>query len=119
MSQLVAPIIRGQGGGSIINIANTAAYSGGARICAYGASKASLINLTKSMAQEMAPWAVRVNILARGPLQRETVEGVERQQAGVEKMIADGPYLRRRRRPRGDRRPRPLPGQRRLVLCHR
>ncbi len=95
LSQLVAPIMRGQGGGSIINIATMAAYSGGARICAYGASKAALVNLTKSMAQEVASWKVRVNILAPGPFQSEMVEGVERNQPGFKQMIADGTYQRR------------------------
>ena len=48
--QCVCPIMREQGGGSIVNIGTMAAYSGGASICAYGASKAALLNLTKSMA---------------------------------------------------------------------
>ena len=39
MSQQVAPIMRDQGGGSIVNIGTMAAYSGGGSICAYGASK--------------------------------------------------------------------------------
>src|SRR5690242_20537059 len=56
LSQCVAPIMRDQGGGSIVNIATMAGYSGGANVCAYGSSKAGLINLTKSMAQEWAPW---------------------------------------------------------------
>ena len=47
--------MRDQRGGSIINIGTMAAYSGGAAICAYGSSKAALLNLTKSMAQEWAP----------------------------------------------------------------
>ena len=40
MSQCVAPVMREQGGGSIINIGTMAAYSGGSGVCAYGASKA-------------------------------------------------------------------------------
>ena len=40
MSQCVLPIMREQGGGSIVNIGTMAAYSGGANICAYGSSKA-------------------------------------------------------------------------------
>src|SRR3954454_21856656 len=62
-SQCVLPAMREQGGGSIINIGTMAAYSGGANICAYGSSKAALLNLTKSMAQEWAQWNVRVNML--------------------------------------------------------
>ena len=41
-SQCVLPIMREQGGGSIVNIGTMAAYSGGASICAYGSSKAAL-----------------------------------------------------------------------------
>ena len=55
MSQCVAPVMRDGGGGSIINIGTMAAYSGGPNVCAYGASKAALVNLTKSNAQEWAP----------------------------------------------------------------
>ncbi len=94
-SQLVAPLMREQGGGSIINIATMAAYSGGASICAYGASKAALINLTKSMAQEWAAWGVRVNVLAPGPFGSEMTEGAERLQPGFKAMIAAGTYMRR------------------------
>ena len=36
MSQCVAPIMRDQGGGSIVNIGTMAAYSGGGSISAYG-----------------------------------------------------------------------------------
>ena len=94
-SQCVAPIMRDHGGGSIVNIATMAAYSGGAAICAYGASKAALVNLTKSMAQEWAPWKVRVNILAPGPFDSEMTEGGERTAPGFKQMIADGTLMKR------------------------
>ena len=54
LSQCVAPIMRDQGGGSIVNIGTMAAYSGGGSVNAYAASKAALVNLTKSMAMEWA-----------------------------------------------------------------
>jgi gluconate 5-dehydrogenase len=94
-SQCAAPIMRDHGGGSIVNIATMAAYSGGAAICAYGASKAALVNLTKSMAQEWAPWKVRVNVLAPGPFDSEMTEGGERTAPGFKQMIADGTLMRR------------------------
>ena len=65
--------MREQGGGSIVNIGTMAAYSGGASICAYGSSKAALLNITKSMAQEWAPWNVRVNMLSPGPFMTEMI----------------------------------------------
>jgi NAD(P)-dependent dehydrogenase (short-subunit alcohol dehydrogenase family) len=88
MSQCIAPHMRDNGGGSIINIATMAAYSGGSGVNAYGASKAALINLTKSMAQEWAPWKVRVNALSPGPFMSEMVHGAARNAPGYIDMIA-------------------------------
>jgi NAD(P)-dependent dehydrogenase (short-subunit alcohol dehydrogenase family) len=95
MSQCVAPIMRDSGGGSIVNIATMAGYSGGSNICAYGASKAALINLTKSMAQEWAPWKVRVNVLSPGPFLTEMMEGGARTAPGFLELVANGTMMRR------------------------
>ena len=81
-SQCVAPVMRDQGGGSIINIGSMAAYSGGPGVCAYAASKAALVNLTKSQAREWAAWHVRVNVLSPGPFISEMVAGAERNRPG-------------------------------------
>jgi NAD(P)-dependent dehydrogenase (short-subunit alcohol dehydrogenase family) len=94
-SQLVAPIMRDGGGGSIVNIATMAAYSGGPIVAAYGASKAGLINLTKSMAQEWAEWKVRVNALSPGPFLTDMVEGAEELAPGFKGMIAAGTFMQR------------------------
>jgi NAD(P)-dependent dehydrogenase (short-subunit alcohol dehydrogenase family) len=94
-SQLIAPIMRDQGGGSIINIASMGGYSGGAPISPYCASKAALINLTKSMAQAWAPWNVRVNSLAPGPFMSEMVEGAARVSPGFKELIAGGTLQKR------------------------
>ena len=95
MAQCVAPLMRDHGGGSIVNIASMAAYSGGSGVCAYGASKAALVNLTKSMAQEWMPWNIRVNVLSPGPFLSEMVEGAERNAPGFKDMIANGTLMKR------------------------
>ena len=95
LSQCAAPIMRDGGGGSIINIATMAGYSGGSTICAYGASKAGLINLTKSMAQEWAPWKVRVNVLSPGPFLTEMMVGGARTAPGFLELVAGGTMLKR------------------------
>jgi NAD(P)-dependent dehydrogenase (short-subunit alcohol dehydrogenase family) len=95
MSQCVVPPMREQGGGSIINIGSMAGYSGGPGVCAYGASKAALINLTKSMAQEFAPWKIRVNVLSPGPFMSEMTQGADRHAPGFLDMIANGTLQRR------------------------
>jgi 3-oxoacyl-[acyl-carrier protein] reductase len=59
------------GGGAIVNLASTAAYS--ARIGAghYSASKAGVAMLTRSMAQEWGAFGVRVNAVAPGLIEVE------------------------------------------------
>jgi NAD(P)-dependent dehydrogenase (short-subunit alcohol dehydrogenase family) len=95
MSQCVAPVMRDHGGGSIINIGTMAAYHAGPPVCAYGASKAALLNLSRTMAQEWVDWGVRVNVLSPGPFASDMVEGAERNAPGFKAMIADGTLMKR------------------------
>jgi NAD(P)-dependent dehydrogenase (short-subunit alcohol dehydrogenase family) len=95
MAQCVAEVMKEQSSGSIVNIATMAAYSGGPGVCAYGASKAALLNLTKSMAQEWAPWNIRVNALSPGPFLTDMVEGAAKHSEGFIELIAGGTYLKR------------------------
>lgn len=55
------PIFRGQGGGSLVNIASTAGVRPRPHLGVYNASKAAVINLSKSLAVEFGPQNVRVN----------------------------------------------------------
>ncbi len=60
MLREVLPIIIKQGKGDVINIASTAGLKGAAKMSAYGASKAALINLTESLMQEVRKSNIRV-----------------------------------------------------------
>lgn len=53
-------------GGSIINIASTAGVEGVGQQTSYSASKAAIINLTRSLAEEFAPRRIRVNAISPG-----------------------------------------------------
>ena len=55
------------GGGRIVNVASNSGIFGGRGRAAYGASKAGLINLTQSMAIELAEHDINVNAVAPGP----------------------------------------------------
>jgi gluconate 5-dehydrogenase len=95
MSQCVFPVMKEQGGGSIVNIGTMAAYSGGPAICAYGSSKAALLNLTKSMAAGWAPWKIRVNLLSPGPFMSEMMEGGARTAPGFFELVSGGTFMKR------------------------
>jgi NAD(P)-dependent dehydrogenase (short-subunit alcohol dehydrogenase family) len=60
------PHIVRAGGGVVINSVSTAAFMGDARGCAYGAAKAGLVLLTKSLATMHGPDNIRVNAIAPG-----------------------------------------------------
>ena len=54
-------------GGRIVNIASNSGIFGGRGRAAYGASKAGIINLTQTMAIELAEHGITVNAVAPGP----------------------------------------------------
>lgn len=62
------PHMRAQGGGAIINIASIAGFlpPPDGSIAHYGAAKAAIINYTRSLASEVGPDGVRVNVVAPG-----------------------------------------------------
>jgi len=62
----MAPPLFAQGGGSIIVIGSHAGYHGSVGQAAYAASKAGLIGLVKTAAQEWGPQNVRVNLVLPG-----------------------------------------------------
>jgi 3-oxoacyl-[acyl-carrier protein] reductase len=64
----VAPIMRKQGGGRIVNIASVAGLSPSGSSIPYAVSKAGLIHLTRCMAVGLAP-AILVNCIAPGYLE--------------------------------------------------
>ena len=61
-----APAIARRGGGSIINVASTAAHRGAEGYGAYSASKAGVLALTRAAALELAPQGIRVNSISPG-----------------------------------------------------
>jgi len=68
-TRAVLPSMLQQGGGAIVNIASVNAFfQPDAGTIDYGAAKAALINLTKSLAQEFGPRGVHVNAISPGPV---------------------------------------------------
>ena len=66
-SQAVARVMIEQGrGGKMLNIASMTSYRGYHGISLYGAAKAAVLQMTKNMAVEWAPYDIQVNGIAPG-----------------------------------------------------
>jgi 3-oxoacyl-[acyl-carrier protein] reductase len=59
------PYLREQAGAAIVNIASAAAFHGAGSSIVYGAAKAGVVTMTKSLARALAP-GIRVNALCPG-----------------------------------------------------
>lgn len=76
-----------RGGGRIVNLTSVSGQFGGTGRAAYGASKAAIINLTQTMAMELAPHGILVNAIAPGPTQvKRTAHGPAQRQAFLGRM---------------------------------
>lgn len=64
-----ARVLKSQGqGGAIVSTASVAGFAAGGGAHCYSAAKAAIINLTRSVAVELAPFRIRVNAVAPGPV---------------------------------------------------
>jgi NAD(P)-dependent dehydrogenase (short-subunit alcohol dehydrogenase family) len=80
--------------GSIVNVSSIYGRVGAAGASVYVASKHAVEGLTKSAALEAAPFGVRVNMVAPGPIETEMLNrftGTEARKAG---LVADVPLKR-------------------------
>lgn len=85
-TQHAARNMKTNGGGAIVNIASIAAVSPGPIHSHYNSAKAAVVMLTRSAAQELGEFGIRVNavspgVIARPGIREEWPEGVQRWEA--------------------------------------
>jgi NAD(P)-dependent dehydrogenase (short-subunit alcohol dehydrogenase family) len=87
-------VMQAQGSGSIVNLSSTVGHRGAPGAAIYTASKHAVEGLTKAAALEAAPFGVRVNAIAPGPVETEMLArftGTAERKAG---LIAGVPFKR-------------------------
>lgn len=85
-TRAVLPSMVDQGAGSIVNVASVNAFfEPDAGVLDYGAAKAAVVNLSKSLAQEFGPRGIHVNCVSPGPVATDLWLG----EGGVAATVAE------------------------------
>jgi 2-dehydro-3-deoxy-L-rhamnonate dehydrogenase (NAD+) len=88
----LVPTMIAQGYGRIVNIASIAGKEGNPNACAYSASKAGLIALTKSLGKELAGYDIAVNCITPAAARTAIFEQMTRQH--IDFMLSKIPKAR-------------------------
>ena len=80
--------------GSVINIASMTSYIASGRVPGYGASKAAILQLTKSLAEIYAADGIRVNAIAPGWIETNLTESPRGMDGFIEAVVARTPMRR-------------------------
>lgn len=105
LSQGAARIMKENGGGAIVHVASVNGFSPSMATPVYGVAKAGVVMATKTMAQEWAPYNIRVNAIAPGPIETKLLNATwallpEDEQKKVKENVAAGVPLGRIGEPR-------------------
>ena len=77
LSQLVAKsMVKRKSGGKIINLASMYSIFGSGLVPSYSAAKGAIVQLTKSLAIELAPYDIQVNAIAPGWIETDMTAAV-------------------------------------------
>lgn len=66
LSKFASASMKERGSGKIINLGSMYSFFGASALPSYGAAKGGIIQLTKAMAVELAPYGIQVNAIAPG-----------------------------------------------------
>jgi 3-oxoacyl-[acyl-carrier protein] reductase len=92
LTKYVVRSMLADGGGRIVNVASIIGFTGYSGLSVYGATKASMLGFTRSLAREVGRMGVNVNSVAPGFVDTEMTQGLEDEQR---QQIARRSALRR------------------------
>jgi 3-oxoacyl-[acyl-carrier protein] reductase len=77
LSKYVVRSMMASGSGRIVNISSIVSFTGYSGLAVYGASKASLVGFTRSLAREVGPLGITVNAVAPGFIDTDMTGSLE------------------------------------------
>jgi 2-deoxy-D-gluconate 3-dehydrogenase len=83
----IYPVMKKAGGGKIINIGSMNTLFGGARLAPYGASKAAVVQMTKSLSASWAAENIQVNAILPGWINTEMGAQARRDMPGLNESV--------------------------------
>ncbi len=83
------PLMKRSGGGAIVNIGSTFAFTGNPKSAIYSATKGGVHQLTKCMAVDHTAEGIRVNCVAPGPVDTPMLQKEVSEHSDPEEMKAD------------------------------
>jgi len=92
LTKYVVRSMLSEGGGRIVNVASIIGFTGYSGLSVYGATKASMLGFTKSLAREVGRHGVNVNAVAPGFIATDMTKGLDEEQRG---QVARRSALRR------------------------
>ena len=76
LTKYVVRSMLADGGGRIVNVASIVGFTGYAGLSVYGATKASMLGFTRSLAREVGKMGINVNAIAPGFIETEMTHGL-------------------------------------------
>jgi NAD(P)-dependent dehydrogenase (short-subunit alcohol dehydrogenase family) len=90
VTKYVVDAMKKRGGGAVVNLASISSWIAQSNIFAYSATKAAILQMTRNMAMDLAPWAIRVNCVCPGTIITAAIERyMEDRGITVEQLNAD------------------------------
>ena len=77
LTKYVVRSMMSEGGGRIVNVASIIGFTGYSGLSVYGATKASMLGFTRSLAREVGRLGVNVNAIAPGFMDTDMTQGLE------------------------------------------